>query len=194
VIQIILRRVPGRAFLGLLVGFVFAWPVVAGERGARFRLASPIMGVHPGAPPAIAPSFAYSLPRSRVPRYGRSTKSGAPVVYVAPPAYYEPPIHYVDPPPAAEAPPVSAPPPVPPPPEREVIQYPDGRYELRGDGVGTPYRWVWIPNPPPRPPPKPGSDPPLYGWIDERGALHVTDRWDAIPQEYRAQARRNRAS
>ena len=34
-----------------------------------------------------------------------------------------------------------------------VIQYPNGRYELRGDGVYTPYQWVWIPVPPPPPPP-----------------------------------------
>lgn len=33
-----------------------------------------------------------------------------------------------------------------------VVQYPHGRYELRGDGVTTPYSWVWIPNPPPPPP------------------------------------------
>ncbi len=34
-----------------------------------------------------------------------------------------------------------------------VVQYPHGRYELRGDGVTTLYFWVWIPNPPPPPPP-----------------------------------------
>lgn len=34
-----------------------------------------------------------------------------------------------------------------------VVLYPHGRYELRGDGVTTPYHWVWIPNPPPPPPP-----------------------------------------
>ena len=40
-----------------------------------------------------------------------------------------------------------------------VVTYPEGRYELRGDGtVGSPYYWVWIPagavsvpNPPPPP-------------------------------------------
>ena len=30
-----------------------------------------------------------------------------------------------------------------------VVQYAHGRYELRGDGVSTPYVWVWIPNGPP---------------------------------------------
>jgi len=40
-----------------------------------------------------------------------------------------------------------------------VVTYPEGRYELRGDGtVNSPYYWVWIPagatsvpNPPPLP-------------------------------------------
>jgi hypothetical protein len=39
-----------------------------------------------------------------------------------------------------------------------VIQYPNGRYELHGDGIYTPYQWVWIPNVaplPPAPPPPP---------------------------------------
>src|SRR5262245_13335281 len=33
-----------------------------------------------------------------------------------------------------------------------VVQ-PDGRYELRGDGVGTPYHWVWVPKAAPPGPP-----------------------------------------
>jgi hypothetical protein len=38
-----------------------------------------------------------------------------------------------------------------------VVTYPEGRYELRGDGVATPYYWVWIPRgaTPPSPPPPP---------------------------------------
>jgi hypothetical protein len=36
-----------------------------------------------------------------------------------------------------------------------VVQYPHGRYELRGDGVYTAYQWVWIPNAPAVPPPPP---------------------------------------
>ena len=41
-----------------------------------------------------------------------------------------------------------------------VVTYPEGRYELRGDGTGTsPYYWVWIPAgasslPSPPPPPR----------------------------------------
>ena len=40
-----------------------------------------------------------------------------------------------------------------------TVQYPHGRYELRGDGVQTAYHWVWIPNAPPPPPPP--AAPPL---------------------------------
>ncbi len=32
-----------------------------------------------------------------------------------------------------------------------VVNYPHGRYELRGDGITVPYQWVWIWNPPPPP-------------------------------------------
>src|SRR5262245_54763197 len=41
-----------------------------------------------------------------------------------------------------------------------TVEYPDGRYELRGDGVGTPYHWVWVPKAAP-PAPAPGTTP--YG-------------------------------
>lgn len=102
-----------------------------------------------------------------------------PVVYSAPPVFYNPPLTMGT---VVVAP---APPPMP-----TVIQYPTGRYELRGDGVTTPYVWVWIPNPPSAPPPPPTppsglpaspgatSDPPparnspLYRWTDEQGAVH----------------------
>jgi hypothetical protein len=47
---------------------------------------------------------------------------------------------------------VQTPEPAPAPRYSNVVQYPHGRYELRGDGVRTPYQWVWIPNPPPPPP------------------------------------------
>jgi hypothetical protein len=40
-----------------------------------------------------------------------------------------------------------------------VVQYPHGRYELRGDGYRTPYQWVWVPNPPPPPPAAPPPPP-----------------------------------
>jgi hypothetical protein len=93
-----------------------------------------------------------------------------------------------------------------------VIEYAHGRYELRGDGVTTPYTWVWVPNPPPAPPPAPPppaappaaappAEPPpvsdaapprprdrLYRWTDERGVAHWTNRPDAVPSEYRTPA------
>lgn len=68
-----------------------------------------------------------------------------PVVVSSPAVVYTPPAVVYSPPPVAHA--------VPQPPAMStVIQYPHGRYELRGDGVTTPYMWVWIPNPPPAPP------------------------------------------
>ena len=77
-------------------------------------------------------------------------------VYVAPPVYAAPvyverPIYYqqvyVPPPAVAQTPPYPT-----------VVQYPHGRYELRGDGIQMPYQWVWIPNPP-LPPPPPAAAP-----------------------------------
>ncbi len=74
----------------------------------------------------------------------------APAVVVAPPpAYYAPAPAYSAPPPAYSAPTAyvrqtyAAPAPA----QSRVIQYPGGRYELRGDGIATAYEWVWIPNP-----------------------------------------------
>ena len=91
-----------------------------------------------------------------------------------------------------------------------VVEYSTGRYELRGDGMATPYVWVWIPNPPPGPPTSgpPTSDPPaavaspaperddppgprlhqLYRWTDAAGATHWTDRLEKVPQQHRAAA------
>jgi hypothetical protein len=82
-----------------------------------------------------------------------------------------------------------------------VVEYPTGRYELRGDGSLAPYSWVWIPNPPPAPPsaPPPEAVTPvdssrarlgrLYRWTDQEGVVHLTDRWEAVPQRYRAEAK-----
>jgi len=87
----------------------------------------------------------------------------APAVVVAPPpVYYAPAPAYSAPPPTYSASPAyvrqtyAAPAPAQP----TVIQYPGGRYELRGDGIATAYQWVWIANPTNLPPP-PGT-PPAY--------------------------------
>jgi len=95
--------------------------------------------------------------------------SAPPVVYSSPVVYYAPPPVYYSPPPPSYygPPPAYAPPPPAPayappvqqdvqPIQREVV-FPTGRYVLQGDGVSTPYRWVWIPNPPTAPPPAPGT-------------------------------------
>ncbi len=131
----------------------------------------------------------------------------APPVFYGSPSYYDPPVAYD--PPAVYAPStntVSVAPDPPPPPG--VIEYPTGRYELRGDGVATPYAWVWVPNPPPAPPeaaplaaapalpeaPAPAGQSPgrreLYRWTDEQGVVTLTDRWDSIPEKYRHEAKR----
>lgn len=84
-----------------------------------------------------------------------------------------------------------------------VIEFPEGRYELRGDGVSTPYSWVWIPNPPAAPPassspptaPSAGDRSPvrrsqLYRWVDEQGVMHLTDNADTVPEQFRKEAKR----
>ena len=81
-----------------------------------------------------------------------------PVVYAAP-VYQAPPVAYPPAPvysaPVDPAPPYSQSAAVAPPARQQVVQYSTGRYVLQGDGVVTPYRWVWIPNPPAGPPPPP---------------------------------------
>ena len=90
-----------------------------------------------------------------------------------------------------------------------VIEYPTGWYQLRGDGMTTPYVWVWIPKAPPAPMPAmipPVPPPPvasllpdsttdstprrkgLFRWIDDEGVAHWTDQRESIPQRYRAKA------
>lgn len=98
-------------------------------------------------------------------------------------------------------------------PMQRVVEFPTGRYELRGDGYGTPYHWIWIPNPPsappapappalePAPPAPPAStrpEPPrkttVYRWTDADGVTHFTDRPDSVPAQHRPPARSGRAS
>ena len=81
---------------------------------------------------------------------------------------------------------------------RQAIEYPGGRYELRGDGVTIPYNWVWIPNPPagppaPAPPPTASGSgdqssahrSKLYQWVDEQGVVHMTNNAEAVPEPFR---------
>jgi hypothetical protein len=121
------------------------------------------------------------------------------VVYSVPPLCSAPPPSYygsvvsstsvIVPPPMYSSPAYGAPAPMPPAPR--IVEYPTGRYELRGDGVGTPYNWIWIPNPPPPPAPptaavtSPASRPQVYRWVDEQGVIHWTNQSDTIPRQYR---------
>jgi hypothetical protein len=134
----------------------------------------------------------------------------APSVVVVSPILAAP---YVAPAPVYAAPPVYAPPayaaPAPPYVPR-VVEFPTGRYELRGDGVYSPYAWVWIPNPPavPPPPPPPSAPPAppaatpepgarrsssptaaLYRWTDDGGVTTWTDSLEKVPARYREHAR-----
>jgi hypothetical protein len=131
--------------------------------------------------------------------------SPPPVVYYT---YYTPPPVYYAPAAAYQPPVYSVAPTLP-----RVVEYPTGRYELRGDGVTTAYEWAWIPNPPSVPPPP--VEPPAavavtappapaparsaavasreaFRWTDEHGVTTWTDRLDSIPEKYRAQVQRFR--
>lgn len=151
------------------------------------------------------PFFPWGVVTTWVPPfyYGSTAPS-----YYPPPAYYAP--NYT--PPAVYGPPAGASISVAPaPPTPGVVYYPNGRYEIRGDGITMPYTWVWIPNPPPPPSEPPatapgspggppgeqptsGNGPPerhrqLYRWTDEQGVTHWTNRPDAVPTKDRTQAK-----
>ena len=138
--------------------------------------------------------------------YGYPAPPYAPTNYYYAPTYY-PPV-YAAPQPYAPGGSVSLAP-VPPP---SVVAFPGGRYELRGDGVSTPYQWVWVADQPPVPPPPPTAPPAapqaapggpaapvadapsarrsqLFRWVDEQGVTHWTNQADAVPEKHRAQAR-----
>src|SRR5262245_20360385 len=125
------------------------------------------------------------------PFYGASADDYAPA-YTPPPVYYADPLVSV---PAMARSVALAPAPPTSPPLPTVVEFPTGRYELRGDGLQVPYTWVWIPNPPTAPPPSSappegppssGRRPQLYRWTDEQGVMHLTDRIENVPEQYRA--------
>ncbi|HEY7203846.1 MAG TPA: DUF4124 domain-containing protein [Methylomirabilota bacterium] len=147
---------------------------------------------------SFGPVVVYGGSYAYWPYYYDTSLYNPPVAYSPPPTYvvpYVPPVNGT----------LSLTPPAPPTPS--VVEFPTGRYELRGDGVTEPYRWVWIPKPPTAPPAEPSSpvpptsgDPgptrhaPLYRWTDEQGTVHYTDRWTAVPDRYRAQFKRGESS
>jgi len=149
--------------------------------------------------------------------YGGAPAYSAPVVYSPTPASAPPIVYSVNiynPTPAAQPvtqpavyePPAVSPGPAAPPAPQGVVEYEGGRYELRGDGMTTAYRWVWIPDPPPGPPGASSLRAPasaelaparrgtIYRWVDDQGVLHMTDRWPMVPHRYREQAKQNLAS
>jgi hypothetical protein len=79
-------------------------------------------------------SSGYSAPLSYAPQQSYPGYSDAPYGYGAPSGSLE----------LAPAPQI----------EREVV-FAEGRYVLLGDGQATPFRWVWVPNPPTAPPSEP---------------------------------------
>ena len=190
---------------GAVLGPAAAFAQRAGGRtGGGGVMAGPPTGARPaahrhGAPGSFAPhSFHHRPFAGTIVGYGPWSYGG--LSYYGAPSYYDPSLVY--------APPVMYGPPMggtvllaPTPPMPSVIEYPTGRYELRGDGITAPYRWVWIPNPPPAPPaappppdapasPAPPASGParpttVYRWTDEQGVLHLTDRRDTIPARYR---------
>jgi len=121
--------------------------------------------------------------------------SVSPVIYLSPTVYVSPSVVSPQPAPAAAAPAARSP---------SVVEHPTGRYELRGDGVATPYTWVWIPNPPPAPPAAPPSSPGepragpaasatrsrIYRWTDDEGTTFWTNRVESIPEPHRSRAQK----
>ena len=173
---------------------------------SRFPSASPYFyGSGYYAPPAFyGSSLGYD--------FGSSGGYDPPIAYAPPPSYDSAPA-YSSPPAYGSTPPVpfSTTTFVPEPARPDVIEYPTGRYELRGDGINTPHVWVWIPNPPPPPESAPAgptgtrgapSPPPwaseaasprrsqLYRWVDEQGVVHLTDNPESVPPQYRKPAAR----
>jgi hypothetical protein len=148
---------------------------------------------------AAAPYYPY-YPPDYYPPYYQPSYYDPPVSYSAPAAYYgAQPSGTVA---VAPAPPQS-------PPAPTVVEFATGRYELRGDGVNTPYTWVWIPNAPTAPPAAPSAPPVdpssgssqappragrLYRWTDAQGVIYWTDRLDAVPEQYRSRVKSASAS
>jgi hypothetical protein len=157
-------------------------------RSFPFVAISPPIGLYAPWPPFGGYSPLYGPPYYGPIYYNPSAAYGSPAPYTAP---------------AVDT--VSIVPPSPPMPD--VVEYSKGRYELRGDGIATPYTWVWIPNPPP--PPSPAAQPAvsgagatqaergpgrLYRWTDEQGVVHLTNLWQAVPRQYRSQAKHSQPS
>jgi hypothetical protein len=148
-----------------------------------------------GASPRIAPGGAVSFaPLLAWPSavYSTPVDPGPAEIVVAPVTQVYSTVYVA---PSALPAPATVAPPAPPaaPPAPTVIEYPTGRYELRGDGLAIPYAWVWVPNPPAGPPPAaraPADDGPptrVYRWTDDSGTTYLTNRLDAVPPRQRSE-------
>lgn len=127
----------------LMVGLAAA-PAHAGSTGTNVALGLASFAVfNQLVAPLLHPRPAYAGYRAREVVIERP-------VYVERPVYTQYPSQVV----------VVQPTPPPPPAYPTVVEYPHGRYELRGDGIRTAYQWVWIPKAPPPPPPPPAAPPP----------------------------------
>lgn len=181
----------GHAFASPFFGRPFFRPPFVGKpffhsRAFRAFVVPFPIGFGGWAPFYGYPSPYYGYPPPYGAACGGASYDPTPVAFSIPPTY-TPPIQAIP-----TAPPV--------PPMPEVVEFPTGRYERRGDGIDTAYRWVWIPNPPTAPPPRsePGDadTPParpspgrLFRWTDDQGVVHLTNLWQSVPPQYRQQAK-----
>jgi hypothetical protein len=188
--------------------------VFAGAARGRAMVATPSAVVVRPAPRVFVatPSGSVAVVFPQFPKFGTPVIVAHPffpmVVSVPPAIVIEQPVVF------APSPVVSVAPALPTP---TLIEYSTGWFQLRGDGITTPYQWVWIPKSPPPPPseapptvpPVSPSPPPahrptnpegeprsssvpreLYRWTDEHGVVHLTDSFADIPERYRSMAQR----
>lgn len=209
----------GSVLAGVVILWIALAPMTALADGSRVP-SVPVLSAQPGFRPASAFGSPGGFPfkpvrdhRSFVPRaaprraffpafpatsflyaplvpYALSAETPSPSLSVDPVVYVSPTVYVSVPVAAAARAPVAAPPA--PPPAPSVVEYPTGRYELRGDGASTPYTWAWIPNPPAPPPEAPPVTPSsagssqVYRWTDDQGTEFWTNRLEKVPEPYRS--------
>ena len=128
-----MRRGIAVILLAVLIVAVAAPPAQACLECVALGLAS--FAVFTQLVSAIAtPRVVYTVPAYSVPAYCVTLRRPWPAPYY--------PVSYAVSYPAASSVPSAAPRRLD---GRRVVQYPHGRYELRGDGVSVPWAWVWVP-------------------------------------------------
>ena len=147
--------------IGTAVGLALVAPLIIVGSILSPLVYQPPVYAYP--PPVVERPVVLQQPAYAAPAYAPPPPAYAAPAYAPPPRAYAAPA-YAPPPPAYAAPAYAPPPPAyasrtlqpPPASHPTTVQYPHGRYELRGDGVRTGYQWVWIPN---APPPAPAAPP-----------------------------------